>query len=122
MRGLRGKRRLLVTIGASLVILAIGGAAFAFNLGTTGELNYQLSTSVNNPAGQTTFGSMTCPGARHVTGGGVQVTHNAQVINASRPLDSAADADPVPDDAWGVWVRNEATTGESFQVYAICDN
>jgi hypothetical protein len=122
MRGLRGRRRQLVVVGAVLAILAIGGAAFAFNLGTAGELNYQLSTSFNNPAGQTTFGSMTCPSARHVTGGGVQTSGNAQVINASRPLDSAADADPVPDDAWGVWVRNDGNAGQTFQVYAICDN
>jgi len=47
---------------------------------------------------------------------------NAQVINATRPLDSAADADPVPDDAWGVWVRNDGNAGQTFQVFAICDN
>jgi hypothetical protein len=92
------------------------------NLGTTGEENYRSSAAVLNPAGVLSSKTVLCATARHVTGGGVQTSSSLQDVNESRPVDSTADADSIPDDGWIAFVRNEGGSDANFTVYAICDD
>jgi len=62
-----------------------------------------------------------CPAGQSVVGGGVKVSSaSAMKVQGSRPFDSAADADTIPNNAWMAEVDVVTTASHSFTVYAIC--
>ena len=134
-------RILLIAIAAALAI-GVGGASIAMGgkkdkeppaggqsspqIITTCKSNYcyVISDPFNNaPNSQFVGATVFCPTTSYRVTGGGSFSSSGDVranVNSSIPVDSAADADTVPDNGWRVDMNNGTPVATTFRVYAIC--
>ncbi len=112
--GWRGSDALLASPGTAIMLIH-------YSCAVGPQPAYRAAKASVLPGEQSTIKAQ-CPNAQHVAGGGVSLNGSVDGahIAVSRPVDSAADADKVPDDGWLATVSNDGGTARTARVTAIC--